>query len=72
MGIEACKELKNVHGRFCKKLMGIPHYAANTFAEIEHGRQSRTHNYMGQRVKYWYQNYMSVESWDYRVERGNA
>jgi len=51
MGIEACKELNNVHGRFCKKLMGIPHYAANRFAKIEHGRESITHKCMGQRVK---------------------
>jgi len=51
MGNEACKELNNVHAKFCKKLMGIPHCTANRFAVIEHGRKSRTHKCMGQRMK---------------------
>jgi len=41
--------------------MGIPHCAVSRFAEIEHGRKSRTHKCMEQRVKYWYQNYISVK-----------
>lgn len=67
MGIEACTELNNVHGRSSKKLMRIPHCAANRFVEKEHGRESRTHKCMGQRLKYWYQNYVCVKSWDYCI-----
>jgi hypothetical protein len=38
---DAWKELDKVHGRFCKKLTGIPNYAANGYAEMELGRESR-------------------------------
>ena len=38
---EAWKEVDNVHRGFCKKLMGIPNCAADGFAEIELGRDSR-------------------------------
>jgi hypothetical protein len=38
---EALKEADKVHSRFCKKLIGIPNCAANGFAEMELGRESR-------------------------------
>lgn len=38
---EAWKEIDKVHSRFCKQLIGIPNCAANGFAEMELGRESR-------------------------------
>jgi hypothetical protein len=38
---EAWKESDKAHNRFCKKLMGIPNCAANGFAQMELGRESR-------------------------------
>jgi hypothetical protein len=35
--------------------MDVPKYAANGFAEIELGRESKRGKYMGRIVKYWYQ-----------------
>jgi hypothetical protein len=48
------KELLKSHGRLCKKLMGISYCAANGFAEMEFGRDSRIGMCTGQIVKYWY------------------
>jgi hypothetical protein len=42
MGLdEAWKEVDRIHGRFCKKLLGLPRCAANDVAEMELGRDSR-------------------------------
>ena len=38
---EAWKGMDKVYSRFCKKLMGIQNCAANRFAEMELGRESR-------------------------------
>jgi hypothetical protein len=34
-----------IHGRLCKKILGIPRFAANGFAETELGRDSRRGKY---------------------------
>jgi len=49
---EAWKEVGNAHRRFCKKWMGVPNCAANGFAGIELGRESRRGK---NTVNYWYQ-----------------
>jgi hypothetical protein len=49
---KAWKEVGNIHRRFYKKLMGVPNCAANGFADIELGRESRRGK---STVKYWYQ-----------------
>jgi hypothetical protein len=51
---EARKEVDKVYSTFCKKLMGIPNSAANGFAEMELGRNSRRGKCTGQILKYWY------------------
>jgi hypothetical protein len=37
----AWKEAEKIHSIFCKKIIGIPNCAANGFAEMELGRESR-------------------------------
>jgi hypothetical protein len=51
---ETWKELDKVISRFCKKLMGIPSFAANAFTEIETARESSGSKYVRQIVKFWY------------------
>jgi hypothetical protein len=48
------KELDNVYGRFCKKLMGIPNCATNVHADMETGKESIRRKCMSQIVKYCY------------------
>jgi hypothetical protein len=38
---DAWKETDKIHGRFCKKILGVPRWAANGAAEIELERDSR-------------------------------
>jgi hypothetical protein len=38
---EGWKETDIIHGRLCKKILGIPRFAANGVAELELGRDSR-------------------------------
>jgi hypothetical protein len=42
---EGWKEIDIIHSRLCKKILGIPRYAANGVAEIELGRDSRRARY---------------------------
>ena len=50
---EAWKELDKVHSRFCKKLIGVPNYEANGFAEMELSRENRREKCLAQILKYW-------------------
>jgi hypothetical protein len=50
---EGWKEIDIIHGRLCKKILGIPRYAANGFAELELGRDSRRGKVLCLAVKYW-------------------
>jgi hypothetical protein len=43
----------NIHGRFCKKILGLPTCPANGMAEIELERSSRRGKVMCLAVKYW-------------------
>jgi hypothetical protein len=52
---EAWKEVDRLHGRFCKKILGLPRCAANGMAETELGRDSRRGKAMWLAVKYWQQ-----------------
>lgn len=45
--------LDNINGQFCKKIMALPSCAADRFAELELGRESRRGGVMGLIVKYW-------------------
>jgi hypothetical protein len=47
-------ERNKYHSRLYKKLNGTPNCAANRFAEMELGRDSRRGKCIGQIVKYWY------------------
>jgi hypothetical protein len=38
---EAWKEVDRIHGRFCKKILGLPRCVANGMTEMELGRDSR-------------------------------
>jgi hypothetical protein len=38
---EAWKEVDRIHGRFCKKIFGVPRCVASDMAEMELGRNSR-------------------------------
>ena len=51
---EARNEFGMIHSRLCKKIMDVPNCAANGFAEIELGRESRRGKCIGRTVKYWY------------------
>jgi hypothetical protein len=48
------EEVDKVHSRFCKRIIGIPNYAANGFVEMELGKERRRGRCLGQILKYWY------------------
>jgi hypothetical protein len=50
---DAWKEIDKIHGRFCKKILGVPRCAANGAAEIELGRDNRRGKTMSLTLKYW-------------------
>jgi hypothetical protein len=50
---EAWKEFDRIHGRFCKKILGLPRCAVNGMAEMVLGRDSRRGKAMWLAVKYW-------------------
>jgi hypothetical protein len=50
---EGWKEIDLIHGRDCKKILGIPRFAANGVAEVELGRDSRRGKVLCRAVKYW-------------------
>jgi hypothetical protein len=50
---EGWKEIYIIHGRLCKKFLGIPRFAANGVAQLELGRDSRTGKVSCLAVKYW-------------------
>jgi hypothetical protein len=41
-----------IHGRLCKKILGIPRFAVNGVAELELGRDSRRGKVLCLSVKY--------------------
>jgi len=49
---EARNEFGKIHSRLCKKIMAVPNCAANGFAEIELGRESRRGKCIGRTLKY--------------------
>jgi hypothetical protein len=53
-GLDAgLKEIDIIHGRLCKKILGIPRFAANGIAEMELGKDSRRSKVLCLAVKYW-------------------
>jgi hypothetical protein len=48
----AWKEADRIHGRFCKKILGLPRCTDNGVAEMELGRDSRRGKAMWLAVKY--------------------
>jgi hypothetical protein len=50
---EGWKETDIIHGRLCKKILGILRFAANGVAEIELERDSRRGKVLCLAVKYW-------------------
>jgi hypothetical protein len=50
---EAWKEVDRVHGRFCKKILGLPRCAVSGMSGMELGRESRRGKAMWLAVKYW-------------------
>jgi hypothetical protein len=50
---EGWKEISIIQGRFCKKILRIPRFAANGVAELELGRDSRRGKVLCVAVKYW-------------------
>ncbi|KDR17814.1 hypothetical protein L798_08243 [Zootermopsis nevadensis] len=50
---EGWKEVDVIHGRFCKKVLGIPRVGANGVAEVELGRDSRRSKVLGLVTKFW-------------------
>jgi hypothetical protein len=50
---EAWKEVDRIHGRFCKKILGVPRCEANGVAEMELGRDSRKRKAMWLAVQCW-------------------
>jgi hypothetical protein len=73
---EAWKEVDRIHGRFCKKILGLPRCAANGVAEMELGRNSRRGKAMWLAVKYW-QRIMHMDIQDpvrqcYEWQKGNV
>jgi hypothetical protein len=49
---DAWKLTDKIHGRFCKKILGVPQCAANGAAEIELGRDSKRGKTMSLTLKY--------------------
>jgi hypothetical protein len=49
---KAWKEVDRLHGRFCKKILGLPRCAANDVAEMELRRDSRRGKAMWLTIKY--------------------
>jgi hypothetical protein len=53
MGTErAWEEVDKVHSRFCNRIIRIPNCAANGFAEMKLGRESRRGTCLGHVSKY--------------------
>jgi hypothetical protein len=50
---EGWKEIDIIHGRLCKKILGIPRFATNGVAEVQIGRDSRRGKVLCLAVKYW-------------------
>jgi hypothetical protein len=50
---EGWKEIDIIHSRLCKKILGIPRFAANGVAEIELGMDNRRRKVLCLAVKYW-------------------
>jgi hypothetical protein len=50
---EGWKKTDIIHGRLCKKLLGIPRFAEDGVAELELGRDSRRGKVLCFAVKYW-------------------
>jgi hypothetical protein len=50
---EGWKEIDIIHGRLCKKILGISGFAANGVTELELGRDSRRGKVLCLAVKYW-------------------
>jgi hypothetical protein len=50
---DAWKKIDKIHGRFCKKILGVLRCAANGAAEIEKGKDSRKGRTMSLTLKYW-------------------
>jgi hypothetical protein len=50
---DAWTEIDKIHGRFCKKILGVPRCAANGAAEIELGRDRRRGKIISLTLKYW-------------------
>jgi hypothetical protein len=50
---EGWKQIDKIHGRMCKKILGIPRFAANGVTELELGRDSRRGKVMNSLVTYW-------------------
>jgi hypothetical protein len=47
---KAWRQIGEVYGKFCKKLMGVLSYAANGFGEMERGRETRRGKIMRQNI----------------------
>jgi hypothetical protein len=50
---EGWKQIDKIHGRMCKKILGIPRFTANGVTELELGRDSRRSKVMNSLVTYW-------------------
>jgi hypothetical protein len=50
----AWRQVDKVHSVFCKNAICTPNCAANGFAEMELGRESRRSKYIERMLKYWY------------------
>jgi hypothetical protein len=50
----AWKEVDKMDSIFCIRIIGISNCAANGFAEMELGRESRRSKCLGRILKYWY------------------
>jgi hypothetical protein len=50
---EGWKEIDIIHRRLCKKILGVPRFAANRVAELKLGRDSRRGKVLCRAVKYW-------------------
>jgi hypothetical protein len=37
---ETWKEMDVIHTRFCKKILGVPRFTANSFADLELGKDN--------------------------------
>jgi hypothetical protein len=72
---EAEKEGDRMHGRFCKKTLGLPRCAVNGMTEMELGTDSRRGKAMWLAVKHW-QQIMHMDIQDlvrqcYKCHKGN-